>query len=1035
MRTSISIVSSAAIGTLGLVLAISSVPGCTPDIPEGRFVCSLDSDCPSGWSCRNQRCFSGEEGQDASIDASVDAAMDGSRTDGGPGDGGGGPCTRDLDCSNGVFCDGVETCDPSASGADPTTGCVAAASDACVAPQTCDETNDRCVSDCTSASDADHDGHDAIDCAGDDCNDADPNVFPGHAETCDAVDDDCDPTTLGTTDLDGDGAIASACCNPSSGGNTCGPDCDDALASVGSGDAETCDGLDNDCNGMTDDGVLTTYYLDADGDTYGQTSMTMTGCATPSGYASMSGDCDDTSAAVHPGATETCNLVDDDCSGVADDGISCACTDGTMQPCGSDVGACMLGMQSCVGGRWGTCSGDTGPSTELCNNADDDCDTLIDDGAAASCATRANTTPSCSSGACRYTCMSPFQTCDSADPGDGTGCESNSLTDVNHCGGCTACATPTNVTARACASGACAIVTCNSRFADCDGAFSNGCERPIDTVADCGSCGNTCPARPGSMPACSGAACSFTCNSGFSDCDGNAVNGCETALPSCDAPPPRLIGPLTSMVVTSNRPELRFAAPSGTTMAQVDVCRDPGCGSIAWTGTGTSPITVGMALTPGRYYWRARTVVGTTVGTVSSATWNFVTFAQTTPTVATDAFPYLNVAGGVDDLAIGEPSTTGGRVLFYDAAGTTVTQTLNAPASRPGFGSSIASVDVNGDGYVDLVVGACMADPTSSTAPTASTGCSGYVVVYPGDSTGRFSSTPLVTLGSGNGSGKVGFGYSVGSVGDFNGDGYGDFVVGAYWSNAAFVYLGRATASTLTEVDLTYGTGTSRYGSSVAGAGDVDGDHFDDVIIGSINGLGSGQTARVVFGIASGTPTTSSAAVAASPSVVSGLGDVDGDGRADVAVASPTAAGTVIAYRGVASRAIFSVSNILWTLTGSGSTSSFGAAVIGPGDMDGDGLSDVVVGSPGTLETYVYAGNTGSLIWRTADSGSAFGRTVGRAGLLGGTTAAFVVATCGNGTSGCTAEVTLWNGGASSMSLRGVFSGTSGTFFGAGLPH
>jgi alpha-tubulin suppressor-like RCC1 family protein len=81
-----------------------------------------------------------------------------------------------------------------------------------------------------------------------------------------------------------------------------------------------------------------------------------------------------------PGA-ETCNGVDDDCNGVVDDGVTRSCYTGPSGTAG--VGACRAGTETCVvggGGTWGACAGQVLPSAETCNNVDDDCDGIVDDG-------------------------------------------------------------------------------------------------------------------------------------------------------------------------------------------------------------------------------------------------------------------------------------------------------------------------------------------------------------------------------------------------------------------------------------------------------------------------------------------------------------------------------------------------------------------------------------------------------------------------------------------------------------------------------
>jgi len=115
----------------------------------------------------------------------------------------------------------------------------------------CDEAGDVCVPvDCTDP-DVDGDGHQAVACGGADCDDTDATVNPGVEEICDlaGVDEDCNPDTLGDTDVDGDGHVSDACCN----GLSCGTDCDDSDASIHPAIGESCDGVDNNCSGASDE--------------------------------------------------------------------------------------------------------------------------------------------------------------------------------------------------------------------------------------------------------------------------------------------------------------------------------------------------------------------------------------------------------------------------------------------------------------------------------------------------------------------------------------------------------------------------------------------------------------------------------------------------------------------------------------------------------------------------------------------------------------------------------------------------------------
>jgi hypothetical protein len=170
---------------------------------------------------------------------------------------------------------------------------------------------------------------------GSDCDDGDAAVNPSATEMCDDVDNNCDGATDEATaadaptwyvDADGDGygvssGFTSACDQPAGYADNA-TDCDDAEPAANPGNRESCDGIDNDCDGTTDEDDATdasAWYIDADGDSYGDAAATTTSCSAPSGYVGNDNDCDDTDDTINPLASELDDDVDNDCDELVDE--------------------------------------------------------------------------------------------------------------------------------------------------------------------------------------------------------------------------------------------------------------------------------------------------------------------------------------------------------------------------------------------------------------------------------------------------------------------------------------------------------------------------------------------------------------------------------------------------------------------------------------------------------------------------------------------------------------------------------------------
>lgn len=317
---------------------------------------------------------------------------------------------------------------------------------------------------------------------------------------------------------------------------------------------------------------------------------------------------------------------------------------------------------------------------------------------------------------------------------------------------------------------------------------------------------------------------------------------------------------------------------------------------------------------------------------------------------------------GLDDFIVGAyggnatgPTTQEGIVFVYHGAAVqpSLAITVAGEAYDDQFGYSVAMAgDVNGDGFDDVIVGAPKyADEI------------GRAYLYHGSDSG-IGSTPALTL-TGEANGDF-FGYSVDGAGDVNGDGFDDVVIGA-WHHAdpdidagkAYVYFGSSTGITTTDPFSVTGNPNSELGVSVAGAGDVNGDGYADILVGAyrddVTAPGAGA-AYLYWGSANG-PVTPGVLVAAGEAendelgfAVSGAGDINGDDFDDLLVgaylndAAGEDAGKAYAYAGCMGGLL---PGAVFIDTGEYEYDGYGLALAGIGDVNGDGVEDIAVGAFG----------------------------------------------------------------------------------------
>ncbi|WP_166444639.1 FG-GAP-like repeat-containing protein [Dyadobacter bucti] len=320
-------------------------------------------------------------------------------------------------------------------------------------------------------------------------------------------------------------------------------------------------------------------------------------------------------------------------------------------------------------------------------------------------------------------------------------------------------------------------------------------------------------------------------------------------------------------------------------------------------------------------------------------------------------------ADGYSDLVIADHyfDNNSGRALVFHGSKTGVVttpkSTINGDQAIGRLGMSVASAgDVNGDGASDIIIGASEYDKMAADAND------GIAVIYHG-SAASVSAFPAAQVQAGQLDADVG--YSVSDAGDVNGDGYADVIIGAPFYdngqvNEGVAYLGygasNGTINNLTLIEMNQAN--AHFGYSVSGAGDTNGDGYDDVIIGAnLYDMGGNLDAGagfVFYGSSSGIQLGLTNAVslpqanAHAGNSVSSAGDINADGFDDIVVGAPLYDNA----QNNAGAAIVSLGSAAGIATGGGTViqgiqtaAEFGNAVSKAGDVNGDGYGDIIVGA------------------------------------------------------------------------------------------